>query len=339
MQKNLSQKAILISVLVLAFLGLAWLGVAKYRENQAKKVEMVRQAAIQGQQLVKDNANIVKLNPKQEDLFSLGDGYAYYGKYAYYNGKILNGVDGSDLETLGDSFAKAGNVVFHNGIAIEGADAATFKKADHFLSVFLDKNQGYYGNDIMTLPDAKALIDFLSKDIGGKDLGNNYRLYKNKVYLWYWSPQVAPSMFSVNADPATIKSFGSCIRKMARYCVSFAKDAEKVFREEVEIIGADPNTFKLLDSDIYSEDKNSVFYEHEKIDDANPKTFEILGTVYGKDDKSVFYLGDKVVDADPKTFKVIKDLAKDQSNYYFRGSKITKEEFEEQLKKVNISNY
>lgn len=331
----MNKKIYAISAIALIFAAVFLGGIWVWEKNELKKiVEKERLAQKESAKKIEDEK---KINSSTQKLFGLGSGYAYYGKDVYYEEILLEGADGSEFENLGGGFAKDRNTIFYNGTALKDVDAETFRKADEFLPIFWDKNQGYYLGEVMTLSDAKDLINFLSKDIGGKNLKNNYRLYKNKIYYRTSGPHAIPMTIYLDADPFSFKSFSNCPK--GSYCINFGKDASKVFREYHKIEGADSNTFQILNSTVYSKDKTSVFYDYRKIEDIDPETFEILGMAYGKDRNNVYYLEYKLVDADPKTFEINKifGLAKDKDNYYFRDKKITEEEFNKILKENNIS--
>lgn len=107
----------------------------------------------------------------------------------------------------------------------------------------------------------------------------------------------------------------------------------------VEVIGADPNSFKPFDKLAGGVDKARVFYggppsDFQIISGANPKTIKILnpkkgcwncGDCYFTDDKHVFFGNHLIKGADPKTFKLVNQDqidAIDKRHQYFDGTEV-----------------
>jgi len=319
-----------------------------------------------------ENGNVKREHVKPgEKLFGLGGGYAYFGKDAFYKGKKMDGVDGSELENLGDGYAKdKSNVlyngkkidgvdgselkslgysyaknksnVFYQGNILEGADVKTFREYEKDSSIFVDKNQAYRGGKTMTLSEAEELNNFLTKDIGGIDLGNYYRLFKGIVYYWSSGPHAVPNMAPLDVEPSEFKTFNNkyCTNKpnpsKFNTCERYGKDRNKVFLGYHEIEGADPSSFVLLGKDYglqgrYSKDKSSVFFETSKLQDADPNSFNILDGGYSKDDANVYYCEDKIIGVDPETFLILESdgqIAKDKDAFFRRGKKIDPSKYE-----------
>lgn len=83
----------------------------------------------------------------------------------------------------------------------------------------------------------------------------------------------------------------------------------------MNIKGADPNTFEILNT-LYSKDKNYVYFIDEELVDSDTKTFEIINNFYSKDKKNVYYLKYKLLNSDPSTFKVYDNSIKKEEIYY-----------------------
>lgn len=300
------------------------------------------------------NGNSMKSAPDSGDtLFHLGDGYFYFGNNGYYYGKLIEGADGSELENLGLGYAKDNKKVFFQGIEIENADAETFKERERFVPIFSDKNHGYYDGKRLTLSEADELGEFLSKGIGGKDLGNNYREYNGRIYYWDTAGgQAVASMVPVDANLETFVSVDNSYcqwnRTITKYdpCRRFGKDDKKVFYESFELEDADPATFQILEG-MFTKDKNYVFYDTQKVEGIDSGTFQTMGMgQYGKDDSIVIYRNTKIGGADPQTFEVLHEeyciayansLARDKEGYYSHELKITKDEFDKFVKSTGDS--
>lgn len=194
--------------------------------------------------------------------------------------------------------------------------------------------QTYYDGEEMSVAEAEALNNFLTKDIGGTDLGNYYRVYMGKIYYWDEGPQAVPSMIPIDAEPSQFKTFTSrhCADKIYKFnnCARYGKDNNKVFLGYDEIKGADPSTFVLLGTNYglggeYSKDKNSVFFETSKLHDADVNSFELLNDFYGKDKTRVYYEKLEIKEADPKTFMILdskRRIARDKDSFFWREEKI-----------------
>jgi hypothetical protein len=330
------KKSIIISTLVIIILvGVGGFFVWGNKKNNDLKVEDKKRV----------NINYPKTNPECKDLFNLGDGYAYYDKKVYYNCEIISETSADYFENLSNGFAKDNKNVFYNGKALEEADAATFKKTDKWLGVFVDKNNGYHLGEAISLQDTKKLIDFLSNDVGGKDLGNNYRLYKNKVYYWNdGGGQAVPSMSLIKANPDTFISLNNnyCKWDKIKYkfdpCRGFGKDDLSVFYASYIIKDADPKTFQILEYS-YSKDKNTVFYDTTRLEGVNLETSQIISRRYSKDKSNVYFQNHKISGADPNTFSVVNEengLAKDKTNYYSREKIVSKEYFDEMINNSSL---
>lgn len=99
------------------------------------------------------------------------------------------------------------------------------------------------------------------------------------------------------------------------------------------IPNADPKTFKLLNSPIWTEyaiDKERVFGFGKELTNADLTSFQTLSFRYAKDKNKVYCFGDTLESADAKTFETsefIDPYAKDK-NYTYFNCKILDEESE-----------
>ena len=166
------------------------------------------EAQIQNEEVRRIADEIRKRDLENKKRYPLGDNYSYYEKDAYYGENLMKGVDGSSLNAIGGSFAKDDKNVFYKGTRRDDIDLQTFKMVDKYLLIFQDKNQGYYNGDILTLTDTEKLINFLSNDVGGNNLGGNYRLYSNRIYHWQVWQQAVSTMKQIDADKDTFRVIG-----------------------------------------------------------------------------------------------------------------------------------
>ena len=104
----------------------------------------------------------------------------------------------------------------------------------------------------------------------------------------------------------------------------YVKSGSVIYFNGNKIVGADIDTFQLVDLDKfreegsnnkgegdpqvnYSKDKNKVYYNGKIINDADPTTFNFIYTgafwqEFGKDKNHIFYRGDIIAGADIKSF-------------------------------------
>ena len=287
-----------------------------------------------------DQANIMvsenrrKLHREPGDhFFRLGDKYSYFGLDVFYEEKIIDGTDVNTFKVFGSSgYAKDRNNVFYNGVLLTGADSETFKEKG--LGIFEDKKAGYYLGEAIDISEIDSLLEFLSKGVGGDDLGDGYKKYKDRIYYHNNDgPHSASVVLLVNANPGTFEVIPNtyCEQNKENYgfdaCDKFGRDGEKVFRNSYELKDADPKSFVLFAKsdawNTYSKDKNHVFYGKAKINNADPNSFQTTNSFYSKDNQRVFAGGIEIVGADPRTFKVLGWIhGKDNEKVYYSRHEI-----------------
>lgn len=297
------------------------------------------------------NADTGSLSNKQGIFHDLGGDYGYYGtrdrQYIKYREEILEKADIFDFKYLGNGYAKDDNTVFYEGAELKEADAESFEKIAPWTDVFADRNFLYFYGDVLSLEEKEGVLTFLNNGVGGEELGNNYRKYKNRIFFWDdGGGQAVPGMVLIDADSETFVSVDNeyCDWDNGTFeydpCIRYGKNDKKVFSSWFELEGADPSTFQILKG-LFSKDNNSVFYDTKKLEGIDSKTFQVLGLgLYGKDENSAVYTNRNIIGADPGTFEVLHEkycrgyrnaLAKDKNSYYSLGARITEEQFYEHL--------
>lgn len=265
-------------------------------------------------------------------------------------------ADKAGLE-VGDKIIKIddkytlGMIVEEISTALKGRKG-TKVRLNIYRDSFGDKSKDFVvTRDLIDNSERREYFSFFRGGQGGKDLGNNYRLYKNKIYYWDdGGGQAVPGMVFINVNPDTFVSLENknCTwdesKSKFNPCRNYARDNSKVFYAWFEIKDADPATFQIMKGS-FAKDKNYVFYDTQKIEGVDTETFQIIGLGrYGKDKNIVVYADNEVVGADPQTFLVLHEkyclaydnaLAKDKNSYYFRDLKITKDQYLEHLKSDN----
>ena len=125
----------------------------------------------------------------------------------------------------------------------------------------------------------------------------------------------------------------------------YARDAQHVYFENIEITSADPETFEILADakgiTLYSKDASAVYYARSNIKDADPASFRLLldphrvSTGFGKDIRSIFISSQRLPIADPTSFTLLLNdsggwtgWAKDRTYlYHAQGSGVSTEFF------------
>lgn len=97
------------------------------------------------------------------------------------------------------------------------------------------------------------------------------------------------------SDPGLIPDIGT----LQAVSDGYAKDGRNVYRVDTRwysanalcslILGADPNTFVILDND-YSKDKHRAYWNATPIEGADSSTFHALGNGYAKDNRMTYLL-------------------------------------------------
>jgi hypothetical protein len=296
------------------------------------------------------NHQIEGVNAKEFEVLEKSN-YAKDDTRVFYEGHIMEEVSPDGFVVIKPKhvfkypyyYAKNKDSVFYKGVLLEGADPETFVEIAE--SVFADNNYGYYLGEKMEIFKAEKLANFLSSNIGGEELGSNYKAYDNKVYYWDDGPHAVPEMMLIDLDLDEIKIINTgCVwdRNEHKFnvCDNYAKDSEKVYLNYSEIKEADPKTFKLItqgNRNLIGKDKKYVFYRKSKIENADPETFEILSLNYEKDKSRVYYQGEEIIGANPDTFSEISnELSKDDQNYYWRTQKIDNYKLQKILRMNNI---
>lgn len=128
------------------------------------------------------------------------------------------------------------------------------------------------------------------------------------------------------------------------YCLDFAKDKKKCYRNGSAYKDADPDSFEVLNQ-YFARDKDFIYSLDGVVKNADYKTFEVLDCGYEMDNKGerkaiLSYSSDKsgiwwsdyyshkptlIKSSDKNTFQRIDDsFAKDSKTVYWRGRKIAK---------------
>ena len=144
-------------------------------------------------------------------------------------------------------------------------------------------------------------------------LSEEYTKDKNKVYYKWISPGRFWVVELPEADAATFESVG----------FNLARDKNHVWWYGAVQRGVDATTVKVVNDGFVWKDAQNVWYQHQQIVGANSKTFRHAGSGYYIDANGAYWGGDLIVGADPATFKVLGNsfVAVDRSSVYRSGQR------------------
>ena len=261
-------------------------------------------------------------------------------------GKTMSGVDVWNYEYIGNGVIRSKWKLFIwcksevgcDGYELMGFDVSSFQKT---LSGFADKN-GYY--DLYFNPTKKPQIDIFAYT-GSTDYFHNSK----NVFLREWGGEytilTGATLQGFVAFSGTLyaKNSRSCWFERAPFSCSAktfqviepwrALDAMSVYYQSKKIIGADPKSFRGIDTggfnwietSHYMRDKNRIYYDDHAIRNSDPKTFVLMKDLHAKDKNSIYYAGWKVGWADHKTYTPLRwSFARDRNHFYFAGISLQK---------------
>lgn len=108
----------------------------------------------------------------------------------------------------------------------------------------------------------------------------------------------------------------------------YSIDKKHVCKNYSIIKGADPETFEVIDYEVYTwwcnldrkpyrKDKKYFYWNGKKIEDIDPKTFKILKYDYSIDKNNVYWQGKIISKSHPETFEILtEDYARDRDYIY-----------------------
>jgi hypothetical protein len=142
-----------------------------------------------------------------------------------------------------------------------------------------DDTSVYYDGNLVEGADAETFEVLNGYDIG-KDKNGVY--YRDEIFM--------------EADFDTLEEVNSW----------YYKDKDHVyysFNTFQVIPGADPDTFKANEMDVFATDKNNVYRWGEILEGADPETYESLSYNLSRDKNYLYYRTERIELADPKTFE------------------------------------
>ena len=221
-----------------------------------------------------------KVDSKTFEIFSYSENYfrdknnVYYENELYKMGlKKIEGADRNSFEVLNDEFSKDKNNVYYYGNKMKGISPvglefvdSNFKNGEDIISFFKNKDK-VYALKTRTGKEAYEIVSLNFDAISFKDsnadypYGSKFEGYfqdKNGVYYFDMSKldKLTPNNIFSKVEGADTSSF-------VQLMFGYAKDKNKVYRGNQEIKGADPESFKIIETSgkVVVKDKNRAYRE------------------------------------------------------------------------------
>ena len=221
-----------------------------------------------------------KVDSKTFEIFSYSENYfrdknnVYYENELYKMGlKKIEGADRNSFEVLNDEFSKDKNNVYYYGNKMKGISPvglefvdSNFKNGEDIISFFKNKDK-VYALKTRTGKEAYEIVPLNFDVISFKDsnadypYGSKFEGYfqdKNGVYYFDMSKldKLTPNNIFSKVEGADTSSF-------VQLMFGYAKDKNKVYRGNQEIKGADPESFKIIETSgkVVVKDKNRAYRE------------------------------------------------------------------------------
>ena len=221
-----------------------------------------------------------KVASKTFEIFSYSENYFRDKNNVYYeNGlykmdlKKIAGADRNSFEVLNDDFSKDKNNVYYYGNKMKGISPvglefvdSNFKNGEDIIS-FLKTKDKVYALKTRTGKEAYEIVPLNFDAISFKDsnadypYGSKFEGYfqdKNGVYYFDMSKldKLTPNNIFSKVEGADTSSF-------VQLMFGYAKDKNKVYRGNQEIKGADPESFKIIETSgkVVVKDKNRAYRE------------------------------------------------------------------------------
>ena len=221
-----------------------------------------------------------KVDSKTFEIFSYSENYfrdknnVYYENELYKMGlKKIEGADRNSFEVLNDEFSKDKNNVYYYGNKMKGISPvglefvdSNFKNGEDIISFFKNKDK-VYALKTRTGKEAYEIVPLNFDVISFKDsnadypYGSKFEGYfqdKNGVYYFDMSKldKLTPNNIFSKVEGADTSSF-------VQLMFGYAKDKNKVYRGNQEIKGADPESFKIIETSgkVIVKDKNRAYRE------------------------------------------------------------------------------
>jgi hypothetical protein len=231
-------------------------------------------------------------------------GYHVSGDVVYYLNAFpgrafqIEGADATTFEVLNRTYARDRSSVYVDGHVLPEADAATFQLIDR-PEMAKDVAHVYARDRVVS--DDPAEFELLQGDM----FKDGTAVYRSDGSVLSDDPQ----NFEVISDDGDYL---------------FSRDSKAVQVNGIEIAGADPATFRVLQG-AYGSDDAAVYHFADTVPEADVASFRALEGPYGSDDRYAYWMGEPIAGADPDTFGILNvdfECSTDGTRAYYRGHPI-----------------
>lgn len=205
-------------------------------------------------------------------------------------------IEEAEQWSLGHGYSRRGSQIFFKGERIDQAGRETLAGFERAL-----------GRRLVLAHDVDA-ASFAA-------LSEEYSKDRSAVYYKWISPGRFWVVVIPDADPATFEVMD----------FNLAKDANRVWRTDVPIEGADPATARVVNPGWVWRDSRSVYYQFTRLAEADPETFRHLNQAFYRDARHVYWSTTRLVGADVLTFRTFGNdvpYAVDERHVWFGAERI-----------------
>ena len=224
-----------------------------------------------------------KVDSKTFETFSYSGNYfrdknnVYYENELYKMGlKKIAGADRNSFEVLNDEFSRDKNNVYYYGNKMKGINpdgfefvGRDFKNNEDIIYFLKTKDKVYVlknkaGKEVYEI----VPLNFDANSFKYSNADNSYEsesvgYFQDKNGVYYFD---AFRLDELNPNKVFAKVKGADTSSFVQLMFGYAKDKNKVYIEDREIKGADPESFKIIETSdgVTIRDKNKIYKEFKK---------------------------------------------------------------------------
>ena len=224
-----------------------------------------------------------KVDSKTFETFSYSGNYfrdknnVYYENELYKMGlKKIAGADRNSFEVLNDEFSRDKNNVYYYGNKMKGINpdgfefvGRDFKNNEDIIFFLKTKDKVYVlknkaGKEVYEI----VPLNFNANSFKYSNADNSYEsesvgYFQDKNGVYYFD---AFRLDELNPNKVFAKVKGADTSSFVQLTFGYAKDKNKVYIEDREIKGADPESFKIIETSngVTVRDKNKIYKEFKK---------------------------------------------------------------------------
>jgi len=251
---------------------------------------------------------VVSLQNRPPSSLNNDSGYYVRGSKVYYLGGFpstafeIENADAGAFQIIDSQYAFDNARVYFDGTAIPDSDPSTFEVLEQHFSH--DARHVYLSGQIFT--DDPINFEILAEDLSRDRehiYWSGYTISDDPTHLEIIFSQ---DHYTYINDSKTVYVNGGPIveadvNTFEVFSAGYARDASQIYYFD-QAMSADPNTFEVLEIP-YSRDSQNVFWMENQIKNADPQTFRILNSNFecSADLKIAFYQDQPIPNFDPNT--------------------------------------